>query len=191
MLTNSCDCVDSIISGHYEKCSYSKIETRSPCDFIQIKGQGVLISAKSAIFTEISDRFAQKSTFIENQTILIDRAGQLECHRENFNIIHKLNQNLNLEKKSFGQKIKLLKNEANLTQLIQIKNRNQIMSESIKDLENFRDTEFISVNGNLMSHESVMSALALIVLFVFLIIICFFLTKFYKKFHQKFLELMD
>ena len=188
VMNEKCHCANSILSGHFDGCNYIKVEPQSPCELFSIQGQGVIVTAQSAIFMEKSAHFEQKETLISNSTTLIKNIGQLVCERNGRKTVHNLNTKINFENYSYKSNVQTLHLEANLTNLNEVQNRFQKIQNRVNDLEKFNANEFAKIGDSFVPYESFFNA----ILSCCIIIICFVLSFFlFKKIEKKFLHSFD
>ena len=188
VINHKSHCAESILSGHFDGCHYIKHEPQSPCELFSLQGQGVIVTAGSAVFKEKSDHFEQREVLISNSTSLIKKTGQLVCERNGIRTIHNLNTKMNYEHFSYNSYVQTFALEANLTNLDQVQNQMQTMKNRVNDLEKFNTNEYSRIGNSFVPHESLFNAMLIVLVTIILLLLAFFL---FKKIEKKFLNTFD
>lgn len=188
VINHKSHCIDSIFSGHFDGCHYIKHEPQSPCELFSLQGQGVIVTAGSAIFKEKSDHFEQREVLISNSTSVIKKTGQLVCERNGLRTIHNLNTKMNYEHFSYNSYVQTFDLEANLTNLDQVQDRFQTIQNRVNDLEKFNANEYSQIGNSNVPHESLFNAMLIVLVTIILLVLAFFL---FKKIEKKFLNSFD
>ena len=190
IFSERCACINSVLDGRSDFCSFKTNEDQSICDYILLD-QSIMITARYAEFTPETDAFRKPVLTISNDTQIIEPNGQLVCHRGSLETIHHINHN-NIEYLgSSKQKFEFMETEFNVTKINFLTSENEAFKNRIENLEKFNSEEYYQFRSNFVSKDTLLSWAIISSLLLIFFLFCVYVFYNFNKTKKSFLALLN